>query len=80
MARGTGRDCRWWEQADSRVSNRERERVREGEMERGGPASRRGGKNVCVKENKREIKRGGWHRQKGGWGGFCLIKYVPMFV
>ncbi len=78
MARGTGRDCSWWEQADSRVSNRERER--EGEMERGGPASIRGGKNVCVKENKREIKRGGWHRQKGGWGGFCLIKYVPMFV
>lgn len=85
MARGTGRDCSWWEQADSRVSNRERE----GEMERGGPASRRGGKNVCVKENKREIKRGGWHRQKEGWGGEegrrgrgggCLIKYVPMFV
>lgn len=66
---GTGRDCSWWEQADSRVSNRERER--EGEMEREGPASRRGGKNVCVKENKREIKRGGWHRQKGGWGDFA---------
>ena len=57
-----------------------KQREREGEMARGGPASRRGGKNVNVKENKGEIKRGGWHRQKGGWGGFCLIKYVPMFV
>lgn len=52
----------------------ERAREREGEMERGGPASRRGGKNVCVKENKREIKRGGWHRQKGGWGGILPDK------
>lgn len=74
VVKGTGRDCSWWEQTDSKVSNSE------GEMERGGWASKRGGKNVCVKENKREIKRGGWHRQKGGWGGFCLIKYVPMFV
>lgn len=45
-----------------------------------GPASRRGGKNVCVKEYKREIKGGGAHRQKEGWGGFWLIKYVPMLV
>lgn len=32
----------------------------------GGGVSRRGGKNVCVNKNKREIKRGGWHRQKEG--------------
>lgn len=47
------------------------QRVREGEMVQGGPAGRRGGKNVCVKENKREIKRGGWHRQKGDRGDFA---------
>lgn len=75
MARGTGRDCTAEFQTEG-----EREREREGEMGRGGLAGRRGGKNVCVKENKREIKRGGWHRQKRGLGGFCLIKYVPMFV
>lgn len=51
-----------------RTAEFQTEREREGKMEQGGPPSRRGGKNVCVKENKREIKRGGWHRQKRDWG------------
>lgn len=34
-----------------------------------GPASRRGGKNVCVKEYKREIKGGGGRTDKKGAGG-----------
>lgn len=52
-----------------RTAEIQTEREREGRKDGArGPASRRGGKNVCVKENKREIKRGGWHRQKGDWG------------
>lgn len=76
MAKGTGKDCSWGEQADRGVF---KQRPREGEMKRGGRLVEGVGK-MCVKENKREIKRGGWHRQKRGLGGFCLIKYVPMFV
>lgn len=36
-----------------------------------GPASRRGGKNVCVKEYKREIKGGGHADKKGAVGDFA---------
>lgn len=68
MAKRTGKDCSWWEQADSRVSNRERGKERWSEV---GPASRRGGKNVCVKEHKREIKRGGGTDKKGAGGDFA---------
>lgn len=38
-----------------------------------GPASRRGGKNVCVKEYKREIKGGG-AQTKRGLGGILPDK------
>lgn len=34
----------------------------------GGGGEYKGWENVCLKENKREIKRGGCHRQKEGWG------------
>lgn len=66
MVRGTGQDC------SGGADKRRRDGAR-------GPASRRGGKNVCVNEYKREIKGGGSQTKRGLWG-FCLIKYVPMFV
>lgn len=48
------------------------------ELSGGGVGGRRGGKNVCVKENKRAKREGGGLAQTKGGGG--LIKYVPMFV
>lgn len=55
----------WWRGSGGRAGGQTREGERDGAR---GPASRRGGKNVCVKEYKGEIKGGGHTDKKGAVG------------